>query len=298
MEDGSFEKERFYHIFSIVLIGVGSYCCLLGLVLLRNVCRLHGTKEFTPEELIRNKDLLPKSVKVVGKVDLTSPLTSRIGKQPNCLRYRSKLIYHYNKLEQVWEPRHPTYDADYRINGHTGGYYRNEVRSFSLALVDEKRTAPEFDLVGKDGSSRISVETGEPISVELKDDGKLQHTVKRGGSDSSYTELRCSQNPNVCEHMGRLPVPHSKSSFEIYEKWNTFEEDDDRLISVYGVASERDGTVIIAAGGFNNRMLIEDGSAKWVCLFIVVWVFAILTLPTGLFFFLKPETVELLPWWG
>jgi hypothetical protein len=240
--------------------------------------------------------LLPKYVKVVGKVEITRPLTSRIGKQPNCFRYRSRLTYHYNTRERVWVPRHPTLDADGRIIGHGGGYYRNEVQSHSQDLIDERRMVDEFDLVGKDGSSKISVETDEPISVNMKYDGRLQHTVKRGRCNSSNMVLTCPQNPNVHEQMGTLPVPHSKSSIEIDEKWSKFEEDDDRLITVYGVASERDGIVIMSAGaGLNNRMIIEDGTSKWVWCCIMVWVLTLLTLPAGLFFFFNPEIVEL-PW--
>jgi hypothetical protein len=295
MEDDSLESKRIFHIASIVLLGVGSYFCLLALVLLRNVCKLHSTRQFTPEQLISNKALLPKYIKVVGKVVLTNPLTSRIGRHPNCLRYRSRLIYHYDTLEQVWEPRRDTFDANGRVNGQAGGYYRNEVKSNSQVLLNEKLIVDQFDLVGEDGSSRISVGTGEPISVNVKYDGKLKHTEKRGRRDSSLTDLTCPHNPNVHERMGSLPLPHSRSSIEIDEKWIEFGEDDDRLVSVYGVASILDGIVIMAAGGLNNRMIIEDGTSKWVWCCIMVWVLTLLTLSTGIFFFLNPETFEL-PW--
>jgi hypothetical protein len=287
----SITSERFFYIFTIVLLGVGSYLCLLGLVLLRNVCKLYCARKFTPEQLIDNKALLPKYVRVDGKVTLTRPLISRFGGQPNCFIYRSTLTYNYNTKERVWVP------SSRDENGHSrGGYYRNEVVDKSQDIINEKRTGAEFDLVGEDDSSRISVEVVEPFTVNFKYDGSMYHKEKRGKRNSSDTSFTFPQNPNDPIELGTLPLPHSRSSIELYEKWIRFEEDDDRLVSVYGIASERDGSVIMSPGGFNNRMIIEGGSpSKWVWCMIFVWVLTLLTLPTGLFFFFNPETVEL-PW--
>lgn len=279
MEDDTIESKL--PIVSIVLMGVGSFLGLLGLILLRNVYVVRCTMEFTPEQLLENKDLLPKYVKVVGKVELTKPLMSRIGKQPNCFKYSSRLTYSYDTKDGVWEPARRNVDENGRVS-YWGGYWRTEVNDHSYHVIDEARLVDEFNLVGEDGNSRILVNTDGPITVNFRNcDGRLQHTAKRGKLNSSGMVLTCPQNPNVREQMGTLPAPHKKSSIEIDEEWIKFENDDDRLIQVYGVAKERDGTVIMSAGGLNRRMIIEDGSSKWVLCCIVVWVLTLPTLITG-----------------
>lgn len=276
------DNRRFFRILSITLISVGSFGGLCFLLALRGLCKLSNSMEFkTTGELLRNTQLLPRYVKVIGNVFFTNPANTPIAGAQNYLSYHSWITYNYDKRELV---RRGESSFVYETNNHS-----IEIRSI-YGRVDE------FELLDNE-DNRVKVILDGAVTLACTDNKQFYHIEERGRQDSSFCTLTCPDNPNFQLRVNRsLPIPYSKSSFEFNEEWKDFDR-----VSVWGVANkESSGVITIEPGGLNNRMVIAEGAGEeqeraGLCGFVVFLLLTVLSLPPGIYFLNNPDAVEL-PW--